>query len=212
MFQSNQNSFFLFNYSEAVLNMSNGADIKAKQNLRQLAFKVAKKCEDLLEYCEYKKDPVTCCDFFKPIYSEQGFCYTFNAKYIGEDDKEWVSTAWVARFSSHSIRVGYIWKFEFFGFRKEFFEFREFEFLDSESSNFRISKNIELSENSNFLIPKIRISWFRKFEFSDSEKHWISRFRKFEFQILKNIELLDSENSIIFGITHWFPSIPPSSP
>lgn len=72
---------------EAVLNMSDELDIK-KYNLRQLAFKVAIKCEDLLEICKYKDEEISCCDYFYPLYSEHGFCYSFNTRYYGTPDEE----------------------------------------------------------------------------------------------------------------------------
>lgn len=72
---------------EAILNMSDGLDV-SKHNLRQLAFKVAIKCEELLEICKYKDDEISCCDYFYPLYSEHGLCYSFNTRYYGTPEEE----------------------------------------------------------------------------------------------------------------------------
>ena len=72
---------------EALMNVSN--DLKlGKDNLRQLAFKVRVKCEDLLEICKYKDEEIPCCEHFSPLYSEQGFCYSFNSRYFGQPEDE----------------------------------------------------------------------------------------------------------------------------
>lgn len=73
---------------EAVLNMSSEADTKKEYNLRQLAFKYGIVCEDLFEFCKYKDEDVSCCDYFFPLYTEQGFCYSFNSPYYGSPAAE----------------------------------------------------------------------------------------------------------------------------
>lgn len=72
---------------EAVLNMSNDLDT-SNYNLRQLAFKVGIKCEELLEICHYKDEEISCCEYFYPLYSEHGLCYSFNARYFGSPEEE----------------------------------------------------------------------------------------------------------------------------
>lgn len=72
----------LGNTYEATFNISHEPDLM-KYNLRQLAFKVGVQCEELLEICKYKDDEIPCCDYFNPIYSEHGLCYSFNARYYG---------------------------------------------------------------------------------------------------------------------------------
>lgn len=57
-------------------------------NLRQLAFKVAIKCEDLFEICKFRGEEITCCEYFTAIYTERGFCFAFNARYVGTSDEE----------------------------------------------------------------------------------------------------------------------------
>lgn len=77
----------LGNTYEAVLNMSNQIDT-TQLDLRQLAFQVGVKCEELLEICRYKDEEISCCDYFFPLYSEHGLCYSFNARYYGSPKDE----------------------------------------------------------------------------------------------------------------------------
>lgn len=50
---------------------------------RVLAFKLAKSCGDIFESCRFKNHPLDCCESLRPVYSEHGFCYAFNAKSFG---------------------------------------------------------------------------------------------------------------------------------
>lgn len=72
---------------EAILNMSAELD-SSKHNLRQLAFKVVISCEELLEFCKYKDEEIACCDYFSPLLSEHGLCYSFNTRYYGTPEEE----------------------------------------------------------------------------------------------------------------------------
>lgn len=72
---------------KAILNVSDVGALK-KKNLRQLAFKVGIKCDELLEICKYKDDEIACCDYFLPLYSEHGMCYSFNTRYYSTDSNE----------------------------------------------------------------------------------------------------------------------------
>lgn len=58
------------------------------ENLRNMAFKVAMKCEDLLETCKFRGEEITCCEYFTTIYTERGFCFAFNARYVGISNEE----------------------------------------------------------------------------------------------------------------------------
>lgn len=72
-----------------VINSTKAAfDNEPKTSLRKLAFKVAMKCEDLFHSCLYRGEEISCCDYFSPIYSERGFCYSFNARFISADEEE----------------------------------------------------------------------------------------------------------------------------
>lgn len=69
------------------INNSQKEDVRNK-NLRQLAFKVGIKCDELLEICKYKDEEITCCEYFMPLYSEHGLCYSFNSRYYSTPDNE----------------------------------------------------------------------------------------------------------------------------
>lgn len=73
---------------ETLHNISQKEDVKDK-NLRQLAFKVGIKCDELLEFCKYKDEEITCCEYFKPLMSEHGLCYSFNSRYYSTPDNEY---------------------------------------------------------------------------------------------------------------------------
>ncbi|XP_014258442.1 sodium channel protein Nach-like isoform X2 [Cimex lectularius] len=47
---------------------------------RQLLYKIVYPCEELMFDCEWKGEPIGCCDVFKPTFTENGFCYSFNTK------------------------------------------------------------------------------------------------------------------------------------
>jgi acid-sensing ion channel, other len=51
--------------------------------LRQVVFNLAISCEDLLYDCTFRGYEIPCCNYFQPVYNERGFCYAFNARYIG---------------------------------------------------------------------------------------------------------------------------------
>lgn len=75
---------------EAALNLSQKVEMRDK-NLRQLAFQVGIKCDELLEICKYKDEEITCCEYFMPLYSEHGLCYSFNTRYYSTADNEYKS-------------------------------------------------------------------------------------------------------------------------
>ncbi|XP_031627738.1 sodium channel protein Nach [Contarinia nasturtii] len=53
-----------------------------KESLRSYAFEVAVSCKDTFDVCKYRDEDITCCEHFFPIFSEHGFCFAFNPKYI----------------------------------------------------------------------------------------------------------------------------------
>ena len=59
-----------------------------KKTLRSLAFQVNVFCNDTFEHCKYRDEEIKCCDHFLPVYSEHGFCYAFNPRYIDSDNSE----------------------------------------------------------------------------------------------------------------------------
>ncbi|XP_056643889.1 sodium channel protein Nach-like [Diorhabda sublineata] len=50
-------------------------------NMRQLAYNISNKCEDIFDTCHWKSTTYNCCDIFYPVFTENGFCYTFNSKH-----------------------------------------------------------------------------------------------------------------------------------
>lgn len=75
---------------EAARNLSQKVEMRDK-NLRQLAFQVGIKCDELLEICKYKDEEIACCEYFMPLYSEHGLCYSFNTRYYSTADNEYGS-------------------------------------------------------------------------------------------------------------------------
>jgi acid-sensing ion channel, other len=73
---------------QEVSNLKAKLDNEKKTTLRQLVFKVAVLCEDLFYDCSFRGESIPCCDYFKPIYTERGFCYGFNSRYIGAAGEE----------------------------------------------------------------------------------------------------------------------------
>jgi hypothetical protein len=73
---------------DAAVNLSQREDMRDK-NLRQLAFQVGIKCDELLEICKYKDEEITCCEYFMPLYSEHGLCYSFNSRYYSTPENEY---------------------------------------------------------------------------------------------------------------------------
>ena len=59
-----------------------------EENMRELAFEVGIKCGSVFNSCKYRGKEVSCCKVFKPFYTEHGFCYAFNGKYISSAKKE----------------------------------------------------------------------------------------------------------------------------
>ncbi|XP_034240067.1 sodium channel protein Nach-like [Thrips palmi] len=55
-------------------------------NLKQIVYEVVSRCHVLVE-CAWKGDPeLDCCPFFTPIFTENGFCYSFNLAF---NETEW---------------------------------------------------------------------------------------------------------------------------
>jgi acid-sensing ion channel, other len=75
-------------YKEALAIDPGVEKILQRLSLREMAFKLAMKCEDLLSVCSFRGDPIHCCDYFDTIYSEHGFCFSFNPRFIGSPDDE----------------------------------------------------------------------------------------------------------------------------
>jgi acid-sensing ion channel, other len=72
---------------DALQNVSN-PDKFNDRDLRALIFEIGIKCNDLFSMCYFKGEEVACCDYFYPLYNEQGFCYAFNPRYHSSIEQE----------------------------------------------------------------------------------------------------------------------------
>lgn len=54
--------------------------------IRELMFLVGVKCENVFNFCKFKETNLDCCDNFHPLFTERGFCYAFNPRYIHAAD------------------------------------------------------------------------------------------------------------------------------
>ncbi|XP_075155899.1 sodium channel protein Nach-like [Haematobia irritans] len=59
-----------------------------EKSLRQWAFSVVSKCEDILNKCKYRDEVINCCEAFHPIYTEHGYCYAFNSRFKSTEDAD----------------------------------------------------------------------------------------------------------------------------
>ncbi|XP_052863169.1 sodium channel protein Nach-like [Anopheles cruzii] len=107
-----------------------GNGVLRAANLRDLMFRVAVRCNDTFAVCRYKDEDIDCCEMFKPMYTEHGFCFGFNARYTNswnlellntdvhvlfETDKKWALTFEPLRESSifvHSYNEISGWDFQ----------------------------------------------------------------------------------------------------
>lgn len=45
-------------------------------------------CNETFDVCKYRDEEIRCCDHFYPVYSEHGFCFAFNPRFIDETNTE----------------------------------------------------------------------------------------------------------------------------
>ncbi|EFA10172.2 sodium channel protein Nach [Tribolium castaneum] len=50
-------------------------------DLKEVAFELMNRCEEIFESCEFKSYKSNCCEDFFPVFTEKGFCYTFNSRH-----------------------------------------------------------------------------------------------------------------------------------
>ncbi|XP_071050746.1 sodium channel protein Nach [Onthophagus taurus] len=55
--------------------------ISDSMDLRDFAMQFVKSCENVFTECIWKSESYVCCDGFFPIFTEIGFCYTFNSRH-----------------------------------------------------------------------------------------------------------------------------------
>ncbi|XP_045473290.1 sodium channel protein Nach-like [Harmonia axyridis] len=49
--------------------------------LKNIMISMMNKCQDIFDSCEWKSKPYDCCEGFFPVFTENGFCYTFNSRH-----------------------------------------------------------------------------------------------------------------------------------
>ncbi|XP_017777841.1 PREDICTED: sodium channel protein Nach-like [Nicrophorus vespilloides] len=96
-------------------------------NLKAFVFKLMNPCDDILTECMFKSRSYNCCENFFPVFTESGYCYSFNSrhyelkspwsddenppfemKYIKETDSKWslkMSVADVDPLYNYSIYI-----------------------------------------------------------------------------------------------------------
>lgn len=52
----------------------------ALDNIKELAYSLMERCEDVFTRCSWKSHDYNCCDGFFPVFTEIGFCYAFNSR------------------------------------------------------------------------------------------------------------------------------------
>lgn len=74
-------------FNEYLANVSDEEVIK-KADFRKIAFLSAITCNNTFTSCKYKDEDIDCCEYFQPMFSENGFCFVFNGKYKDTYEKE----------------------------------------------------------------------------------------------------------------------------
>lgn len=69
-----------------ILIIKPGATNWQKHSLRKWAFMVAINVDEVFTQCKFREEIKNCSEIFRPIYSERGFCFSFNSRYYGEDE------------------------------------------------------------------------------------------------------------------------------
>ncbi|XP_044755808.1 sodium channel protein Nach-like [Coccinella septempunctata] len=52
-----------------------------EKSFKKVMYSLMNKCEDVFESCEWKSKPYNCCEGFFPVFTESGFCYSFNSRH-----------------------------------------------------------------------------------------------------------------------------------
>uniref|UniRef100_A0A1I8N4R5 Amiloride-sensitive sodium channel n=1 Tax=Musca domestica TaxID=7370 RepID=A0A1I8N4R5_MUSDO len=80
-------SYETFNEA-AVIASSVEMEAVHQKTLRQWAFESVINCEDVLTECKYRDEPIKCCEAFKPVYTEHGYCFAFNSRFQSTEDAD----------------------------------------------------------------------------------------------------------------------------
>lgn len=63
-------------------------ELLSERSIRDWAFRAHIPCESTLISCKYRDEDIVCCDHFQPIYTEHGFCYAFNSRFMSTATEE----------------------------------------------------------------------------------------------------------------------------
>ncbi|CAH2075249.1 unnamed protein product, partial [Iphiclides podalirius] len=84
---------------------------------KEAVFSIVQRCESAFFDCEWKGDSEECCDLLAPVFTEMGFCYSFNSKHA-ERSWPWQSQAQTEQFTEAYIHeTDSKWSFMFNSFR-----------------------------------------------------------------------------------------------
>ncbi|XP_037027868.1 sodium channel protein Nach isoform X2 [Bradysia coprophila] len=63
-----------------------------KRSIKSFVSEVVLFCNETFKVCKYKDEEISCCDNFQPIFTENGFCFSFNSRYRETNNKEEVNS------------------------------------------------------------------------------------------------------------------------
>lgn len=96
---------------DAIQNVSDTSKLDTA-DLREIIYEIGTKCNDLFSMCYFKGEEVACCDYFKPLISEQGFCYAFNPRYYSTGQEELVKKKLIKNLSNIFYRQSETWNIQ----------------------------------------------------------------------------------------------------
>ncbi|XP_028130109.2 sodium channel protein Nach-like [Diabrotica virgifera virgifera] len=105
-------------WSQFTQSYSQQSFVDVETDMKELVYNISNKCDDVFQTCYWKSTAYNCCDIFDFVFTEHGFCYTFNSKhydkhfqksadyefkkkYIQETDLKWSLTFQVKSTASH---------------------------------------------------------------------------------------------------------------
>ncbi|KAF5303462.1 hypothetical protein FQA39_LY09925 [Lamprigera yunnana] len=74
-------SLLSFNTLADFKKLTNKGYISNNTNLKTFIFPFMNSCEDIFESCLWKSENYNCCKGFFPVFTENGFCYSFNSRH-----------------------------------------------------------------------------------------------------------------------------------
>ncbi|CAG9857482.1 unnamed protein product [Phyllotreta striolata] len=56
--------------------------LDGNSDVERFIYDLNNKCEQLFDVCHWKSAILNCCEIFRPVFTENGFCHTFNSKHF----------------------------------------------------------------------------------------------------------------------------------